>query len=71
MTIDPISPIRLPTIAQYGSTIPRITSPKSNATIIGTAGRKSSVLLVKSLNGNEIMLIGCGKNDPVIEGSAM
>src|SRR4051812_29585317 len=37
---------------------------------IGTAGRKSSMLLVKSLNGNGKRLSGSDKNAPVIAGSA-
>ncbi len=62
--------MKLPTIALNGSTIPLITSPRSNASITGTAGRNDSVFGVRSLNGSGKMLIGSGKNAPVIAGSA-
>ena len=65
-----IMPMKLPTIAQNGSTIPMSSIPRSNAMTNGTAGRIFSMLLVKSLNGNAKKLIGSGKNAPVIAGSA-
>ena len=45
MIITITSPMNDPTIAQNGSTMPLISSPRLKLSISGTAGRKSSVLL--------------------------
>ena len=65
-----IRPMNDPAIAQKGNTMPAMTKPRSKLTMTGTAGRKLSVLVVRSLNGRGKMLIGSGRNAPVIAGSA-
>src|SRR3954452_9502247 len=65
-----ISPMKLPTLAPYGSTIPLISSPRLKLKIIGTAGRIVSVLLVRSFHGSGKMLIDSPSSALLIDGSA-